>query len=152
MASETETNKPRIGIYNSRAVALAYGRSKAHNQSIATLVADANKAKASGDTNKLQALKKEGASRQDRLHRQVFGDAPIDDILDGALKPALPEIQKKANVTKLLSTAPKDATVETVDVTAAMVDFFEPTPETRKMIEDLAKHPPLKPSQFPLKD
>lgn len=150
--SETQTNKTRVGIYNSRSVAMAYGRSKANMEAISKLKTEADKAKAAGDTAKLEQLKKEGASRQDRMHRQVFGDAPIDDILDGALKASLPEIEKKANVTKIAAKAPTDTTIETVDITTALVDVFEPTPETRKMIEDLARHPPLKASEFPLKD
>ena len=150
--SETQTNKFRLGIYNSRSVALAYGRSKANNEVISKLFAEADKAKAAGDNAKLDQLKKEGAARQDRLHRQVFGDAPIDDILDGALKASLPEIEKKANVTKIATKAPTDPAVETVDITTAMVDVFEPTPETRKLIEEIAKHPPLKASEFPIKD
>jgi len=141
-----------VGIYNSRSVALAWGRSKAHNDIVAKLYDEAQKAKAAGDSVKLKELQKQGSSMQDKLHRQVFGDAPIDDILNTPLKAALPDIMKKAGVTQIATKPPKGITVKTVDITEALVDYFNPTPETRKMISDLAKHPPLSQDKFPLKD
>lgn len=151
--SVIQTNSDQcVGIYNSRAVALAWGRSKAHNDVITQLYAEAQKAKATGDSAKLKELRKQGSSMQDKLHRQVFGDAPIDDILSTALKDALPAIMKKAGVTQIAAKTPNNSTVKTVDITEALVDYFNPTPQTRKMISDLVKHPPLSQDKFPLKD
>ena len=153
-AAETAAKPPgkaRIGVYNSRAVALAYGRSEINQDVIKKLQAEAEKAKAAGDKERLAELNKEGGSRQNRLHSQVFGNAPIDDILE-TIKEALPEIQAKAGVQKIVAQDPRDPALEVVDVTALLVQHFKPTEKTLRMIEDLKKHPPLGPHKFPLKD
>ncbi len=142
--------KTRVGVYDSRAVALAYGRSPMFQAKANKLYADAKQAKAAGDKERLAQLEKEGPALQDRMHRQVFGDAPIDDVLE-SIKDALPEIQKKANVQKLAPKAPADPGVEVVDVTPLLVEQFHPTEKTLKMIEEMKKHPPLSPDKFPMK-
>ncbi len=143
--------KTRVGVYDSRAVALAYGRSKMFQEKANKLFADAKQAKAAGDKERLAQLQKEGPALQDKMHRQVFGDAPIDDVLE-TIKDALPEIQKKAGVQTLAPKAPAGPGVEVVDVTPLLVEQFHPTKQTLKMIEDLKKHPPLSPDKFPIKD
>jgi hypothetical protein len=155
LAAETKESagpaKTRIGTYESRAVGLAYGRSKVLNDRITALRAEAEKARQAGDEKRLAEFKKAGAASQDRLHRQVFGDAPIDDIME-IIKDALPAIQKQANVSKIVREAKAGPTVEIVDVTPLLVAHFNPTKETLKMIEEIKKHPPLKASEFPIKD
>ena len=133
----------RLGIYNSRAVALAWGRSTQHNTAVRELHAQAQRATAAGDKKELARLKKEGASRQEVLEKQVFGDARIPNVI-AILEPRLPQIAAKAGVTNIVDgrDAPKGAAV--VDVTSALVSEFHPTEQTLNMIEQTLKHKPLK--------
>lgn len=149
--SDANTGKTRIGTYNSRAVALAYGRSDIHKKDSARLHQDYQRAVQAGDQARVAELKKLGPDLQDKRHRQVFGSAPIDDILE-VMKDELPKIQTRAGVQKIMRECPPGPEFEAVDVTREMVAFFKPDEKTLKMIEDLKKHPPLREDQFPIKD
>lgn len=133
----------KIGVYESRAVALAYGRSTQHLDSVAKLAATAKKAKADGDEKTYDKLRAKLASRQEQLEYQVFSDRRIDDII-AEIPPALAEVKQKAGVDRIVDKrdAPKDGA--TVDVTRQLVDQFHPTDKTLKMIDDLVKQPPVK--------
>lgn len=148
---EADIAKIRIGTYNSRAVALAYGRSEIHKQAVAKLYQDYQRAVKLDDQARMAELKKLGSASQDKRHRQVFGSAPIDDILE-TMKEELPRIQAKAGVTRIMRECPTGPEYEAVDVTSLMVAFFKPDEKTLKYIEDLKKHPPLRDDQFPIKD
>jgi len=146
-----QTGSKRVGVYDSRSVALACGRSTQFNQVAQKLCAEYEKAKTAGDTKRLAELNKEGEGRQDRMHRQVFGDAPIEDILE-TIKPDLAAIQRQAGVQDIVARGRQDRTVETVDVTTQIVALFHPTSQTLQGIEELKTHPPLPADQFPLND
>lgn len=68
------------------------------------------------------------------------------------MKDALPRIQAKAGVTRIMRECPTGPEYEAVDVTSLMVAFFKPDEKTLQYIEDLKKHPPLRDDQFPIKD
>jgi hypothetical protein len=73
--------KLRIGVYDSRAVTVAYAASDLHNQWLRSLIAQRDQAKAAGETQKVKALEDQGAAHQVKFHNQGFGTAPVDDIL-----------------------------------------------------------------------
>jgi len=144
----------RAGIYNSRQVALAYGRSDLFKKAVNQLAEEGQKAVSSGDKARLADLKKEGAAMQDRLHRQVFGSAPIDDVLK-AIEKSIPGILAKAGVEQLVSekqAAQLSPQIEKVDVTALLAAEFHPNEKTQKIMNEMIKHTPLPDSAFPLKD
>lgn len=143
--------RTRVGIYNSRAVALAFYRSESWQKQVSQHMAESKKAKEAGDKKREAELQTWGDGGQDRAHRQVFGDAPIDNIL-ATMTNSLPQIEKQAKVQKIVAKPPKDAAVEVVDVTSLMVEQFRPTPETLKLIDELKNHPPLSQDKFPIKD
>jgi len=81
------------------------------------------------------------------MHREVFSTAPPEAAL-AALKDRLPEIQKQARVTALVSKW--DAAgrnqfpqVETVDVTDQLVSEFKLTEKQLKTVSGLEKSQPL---------
>ena len=83
LAQETgSTAKTRVGIYDSRAVAVAFAGSAAFNRWLSNLKAEHEKAKASGDQKRVAELEAEGAARQRLLHMQGFSTAPVTNILD----------------------------------------------------------------------
>ena len=139
--------KERIGVYDSRAVAVAYCGSALHNKSMSALMAEFDKAKKAEDQTRMSELKAEGAAGQKRMHMQGFSTAPVDDILD-QIKDSLPGIKEKAGVTAIVSkwdkpclSKYKDA--EVVDITMALVDAFNPNDRQRKSAIEIQKHAPI---------
>ena len=103
LAQETQpTTKARVGIYDSRAVAVAFAGSAPFNRWLDNLKAEHAKATASGDQQRVAALEAEGKARQRLLHMQGFSTAPVTNILD-QIKDKLPALKQKAGVSVLLS-------------------------------------------------
>ena len=141
----------RLGVFESRAIAVAYVPSR-FSTAVKKLMEEYKKAEASGDTKRMEELKKEGSRQQDRLHRQGFGNAPVDDLLEH-IKGSFPDVCKAAGVDAIVTgVVYRSAGVETVDVTDLLAKPFEPSAKTLQHIEELKKHPPLDPDAFPLKD
>jgi len=139
--------RERIGVYDSRAIAVAYAGSAAHEKTMSALMAEHAKAKAAGDTKRLDELENEGAARQRTMHKQGFSMAPVDNILE-QIKDKLPAIAETSGVTVLVSKWDKDTlakhpSAEQVDVTMALVDAFNPGPRQRKGASEIQKHAPI---------
>jgi hypothetical protein len=66
---------PRIGVFDSRAVALAYYRSDEGMQASRDRYDAYAKAKASNDEARIKELEQEGPWMQVRMHQQVFSTA-----------------------------------------------------------------------------
>ncbi len=139
--------KTRVGIYDSRSVAVAFVGSAAFNRWLGNLKAEHEKAKASGDQKRVAELEAEGAAGQRLLHMQGFSTAPVTNILD-QIKDKLPAINEKAGVSVLVSKWDKDALArykdaDLVDVTAALVDAFSPSERQRKSAIAIQEHKPI---------
>lgn len=143
--SEQATVK-RIGTYDSRALALAYGRSKRADCMLAKVDAIKkahDKAQKEGDAARMKALTTEATSLQKEIHLQVFSGAPIDDIL-ALIQKDLPAIAEKAKVDMIVHEVQESRPgVEIVDVTLAMCAPFDPDATTTKMIRELMKQAPV---------
>ncbi len=138
----------RVGTFLSRPVALAYGRSPAFMQYVADLKARAKRAEEDGDEELLEELTAEGSGQQERLHLQVFSDAPIDDILD-KLADVLPGVAREAGVEIIVAeTTYASEAVEFVDVTDLLVREFDPTEETLELVEEVKRTPPVDASEL----
>jgi hypothetical protein len=135
----------RLGIYDSRIVALAYGRSTEFEAHIKDMINRLEKAKAEGDEETVAKLKAEGPALQDQMHHQVFGNAPIPGIIE-RIEDRLPDIAREAGVDMIVckwDVAFQNDAAQPVDVTMAMVALFNPTPETLKHAEQLKTQPPV---------
>ncbi len=140
----------RLGVFESRAIAIAYAPSR-FNTAPKKLMEEQKKAESEGNSKRIEELKKEGARLQDRLHRQGFGNAPVNDLLEH-IKGSFPDACKAAGVEAIVTGVVfKNPGVETVDVTDLLVKPFEPSAKTLKHIEEIKKHPPLDENAFPLK-
>ena len=144
--------KVRIGIYDSRAVAVAFAHSDFNDNRLKARMPEMEKAKAAGDTKKIEELDTWGHAQQEKLHRQGFSTAPVDDILEH-IKDKLPEISKQADVTALVSkwdkkTLKRYRSAELIDVTDLIVAPFDPSEKNLKMIEQLKKKKPIPPWQL----
>ena len=150
-AQETNAAPERIGIYDSRAVAFAWFWSTRHQRQLAELSQSARAAKTAGDTNRFQTLAAELRRQQDEIHREGFSTAPPNEAL-AEIKERLPEIEKQARVTALISKWDTGALkrlprAEPVDVTGQLVREFKPTEKQLKQIADLEKSRPVPPDQ-----
>lgn len=126
----------RIGVYDSRAVAVAFAGSAAFNKQQKSFNADVARAKASNDQKELDKLKATSEARQQRMHNQGFSTEPVTDVLD-TVKGELPGVEKKANVSALVSKWDKEALAKypnatQVDVTPDLIDLFKPSDRQRK--------------------
>ena len=146
-AKETAVAKMRVGIYDSRAVAIAFAHSDWNEKRLELKMAEMEKAKAIGDTKKNKELEEWGKAQQARLHRQGFGAAAVDDILEH-IKDNLPQIAKDANVIALVSKWDKKMlkgykSAELIDVTDLIAAQFNPNEKVLKTIEQIKKKKPI---------
>jgi hypothetical protein len=148
LAQETASpTKARVGIYDSRAVAVAFAGSAPFNRWLGGLKAEHEKAKASGDQKRVAELEAEGAAGQRLLHMQGFSTAPVSNILD-QIKDQLPALKEKAGVSVLVSKWDKEGLAQykdaaRVDVTMALVDAFSPSERQRKSAIAIQEHEPI---------
>lgn len=134
-----------VGLFDSRAVALAWGRSEAFKKQLGDMMAEHKEAKAAGDTERIARLEKAGSQAQDRGHKQVFGNEPVDDVLERIAKD-LPRIAASAGVDIIVSKweiAYQKRSARFVDVTWEMVNLFDPDEETVRIAKDLVKREPV---------
>jgi hypothetical protein len=146
-AGEAKDELQRIGIYDSRVVAYAFFWTNDQQAKRNEQMKAANAAKAAGDTAQFEKLSRALADAQQKIHRQVFSSAPVDDAL-AAIEPRLPEIRKQAGDAALVSKwdAPalrKYPSAVQVDVTDLLVAEFKPTEKQLKAIEEIKKQKPV---------
>jgi Skp family chaperone for outer membrane proteins len=151
-AEDSTTNaekKVRVGVFDSRAVAIAYTHSKAGQehiqQQLQQLKKELDQAEASGDKEKAEHIKAEGKAGQERLHLQGFGTASVKKYLE-LVKDKIPAVAKDAKVDFIVSkweVAYQSPAVEIVDITDDLVKLFEPNERALKSIQELKKQRPL---------
>ena len=139
--------KERIGVYDSRAIAVAFAGSEAFNKWMSALREEHEKAKAARDQKRVAELEAEGAERQNLMHRQAFSTEPVDNILE-QIKDRLPAIKQETGVGVLVSkwdkdTLAKHSFAERVDVTMELIHAFNPNERQRKTAIEIQKHKPI---------
>jgi hypothetical protein len=144
--AESATAKPlRVGVYDSRAIAVACLRTEWWNKQIQEKMKERDKAKAAGDTQKVKELEEWGQSSQTKAHLQGFGTAPVKNLLE-TVKDKLPQVAQQAGVDIIVSKwqidyQAKDA--QFVDVTNAMAALYNPDEKTLKIIEEMKSVKPI---------
>lgn len=137
--------KVRVGVFDSRGIAIAYAQSAAFQQQMQELRAQAEKAKASNDAKLLAEFEAKGQTQQVLLHLQGFSIGSVSEYLVN-YKDAVAAVAREANVSVIVSQfelAYQDPSVETVDVTAALVKRINPSPRVTAMLADLKTNKPL---------
>jgi len=145
---KAEAGPQRIGVYDSRAVAVAYAGSTFQETRIKDLQARFERARRAGDAQETARLEAEGRAWQAALERQGFGTAPVDDIL-AHIASELPRIQQAFGVTNLVSKwnkaeLDKHPKAERVDITMSLVDAFCPNETQRRRAIEIQKKQPVK--------
>ena len=132
----------RVGVYDSRAVAVAYVRSGAIEPWLKDLQKQRDDAKAKGDEKRVKEIEAQGKNTQMLRHLQGFSNAPIDDIML-TIKDKLPTIAQQAGVDLIVSrTDYLNPNLQTIDVTDGIVALFKPDEKTIRIITELRKHDP----------
>lgn len=137
--------KVRVGTYDSRCIAIAYVRTEAFADRIATLRDQLKQAEARGDTKAVERFRKAGERRQWMVHRQGFGHAWVGEYLADH-HAALAEIAKNKQLSMIVWSPDylDPAVFEFVDVTDDVAALFHPDENTQRTMREIRKHPPAK--------
>ena len=123
---QSKENTLRIGVYDSRAVAVAYGNSTEFRKSLDAVKADYQKAKAAKDDKRVNEIDTQMKARQRRAHEQGFSTGSVADIM-AKIKDSLPGVAKKAGVDVIVSKWEvnyQSPGIKVVDVTDDLVALF----------------------------
>lgn len=143
VAARGASPQVRIGTYDSRAVAIAYARSKDFGESMSELRRQHAAAKVAGDSKLVAEFESQGQDRQVRLHLQGFSNAPVDDCLS-AVRDRLAGIATRGGLVAIAASADwHDPNSELVDVTYEIAALFSPDSKTLAIIADLRKQKPI---------
>jgi hypothetical protein len=154
LAANIEQTKPviKIGVFDSRVVALAYFRSTEQMTRLKGMHKELQQAKTDNNEKRVQELEKEGPWTQIRMHQQVFSNAGVSNIMK-KISNELPAIAKEAGVLLIVSKWDMpyiDPSVETVDVTLPIAKLFKSDEQTLKIIEQMKDQPPVPFDELPL--
>lgn len=137
--------KIRIGVYDSRGVALAWARSPEFVQWLSDKRQEYKDAKTANDTTKVKELDNEMPWMQVRLHLRAFSTAGAGDLLR-KVADGIPAVAREAGVTLIVSKWEMpfaDPSVETVDVTVPLAKLFKPDEQTLKMVGEIGTKDPV---------
>jgi hypothetical protein len=139
IAAETKkaVNPLRVGVYDSRAIAIASGPTEWFNKPVREKMKEMEKAKAANDQQKIKELEEWGQQQQQKSHLMAFGTAPVQHLLE-PVKDKLPEVAQKAGVDIIISKWQIDYQAEGaefVDITDAMVALYNPNEKVLKSVE-----------------
>lgn len=136
----------RIGIFDTRGVAMAYAGSSRPDCFMAKvdeIRAAHQKAEAAGDENKAKELEAQVVALSDKVHGQVFSTAAIDEIL-ALIEDDMASIAEAAGVDLIVGKVLHQAAgVELVDITYHMCTPFELDEEGRQGIRELLAKKPV---------
>ena len=142
---EQQRTELRVGVYDSRAIAIAYAPSKYTQNEIQKMYDIVHKAEAQGDTETAQKTRDTAEFMQKRRHLQGFGTAPVHELIE-PVKDKLPKLAADCQVDAIVSKwefdylAP-DAAVK--DITHELVALFEPNARALNIIAHLKNWVPL---------
>lgn len=142
--SQQETVKIRIGTFDSRCIAMAYGRTD-FLKDIEELRTQHAKAKEESNQELIKELEQLGPTKQVLMHQQGFSTGSIINILE-KVKDKLPAIAKDKNVKITVSKWElmfADENFELVDITNELVALYNPDEATRKIIENVKAMEPI---------
>ncbi|MBW8034961.1 MAG: hypothetical protein FVQ79_04820 [Planctomycetes bacterium] len=141
-------NKPKIGVYDSRSLAIAFVGSKQHEAIIDDLTRKIEQAKADGDDKKAERLKKSIERTQNTLHRQAFGTESAHYYLWVYYPKELSALKEKLGLDRVVSVWNKESLsyykdFQQIDVTEQVIEIPEPNDKQRRSALEIRKHQPL---------
>lgn len=154
-ASPATGNDPaieKVGVYDSRAVTIAFAGTDRFRSSLKELRKQHALAKEAGDKEQVAILEAEGQARQKELHRQGFSTAPVDNILVHYPE-GLAQLKAEHDLDLLISkwdlaTLDRYPEVEQVDVTMMIVDLLQPNETQRDFARQILDKDPVPLKKF----
>ncbi|MEN8006273.1 MAG: hypothetical protein ABFS42_04625 [Candidatus Krumholzibacteriota bacterium] len=141
----------KVGTFDSRCVAFAYGQTKGEGSFFARiqeLKREYAAAEKAGDTEKTAELEEQGESLQHQMHLKVFCGTPIDDILD-LVRDDIPKAATAAGVDLIVGEVLyQGPAVEIINVTTEMVKLFTTDPEVIGALAEIQAAPVVDPEEF----
>ena len=143
--AQSQTNKLRVGVYDSRAIAIAYANSALFKESLKPMQAEYEQAKQEKNDRRMKAIDGKMKLRQRRAHEQGFSTGSVAGIM-AKIKDALPAVAKRAGVQIIVSKWElnhQTADVETVDVTDELAALFNPSDKVLGWIKSSRDQKPV---------
>jgi Skp family chaperone for outer membrane proteins len=146
LALRPATDVPmRIGVYDSRAVAVACANSPSFRTVHAKLMERMKTAKEKGDAKEIAAIEREGMLRQVMMHEQGFGKGSVA-AMAALVKDSIAALAVSENLSLVVSKwevvySAKD--IEHVDVTEKIAGFFGPNEKVKGWLKDLSRQEPI---------
>jgi hypothetical protein len=134
-----------VGIYDSRAIAVAYAPSEWNRKYIEGVKARMEGAKAENDVKKMRRINEEMVRRQTWFHLMTFGTDSVKALLE-PVKDRLPALAKEHGVDLVVSRweiAWQNSDLEVVDLTLPMVKLYNPSEKTLGHVELITKNDPV---------
>lgn len=146
VAQQSETVE-KIGIYDSRSIAVAYVGTEFFKSWLEDLGKRHEAAEAAGDEELAAKVAGEGPAMQERMHRQGFSTAPVDNILEH-IKDKIPGIMESHGVTALVSKWDEQGlaahgSAEQVDLTMELVKALGTNEQQAKSAREIMKIEPV---------
>ena len=151
-ATETEKETAKIGIYDSRSIAIAYSGSIEFRNEIKTLKEKYNSAKDHNDEKMMKKYSNDGKELQALFHKQAFGTYPVNNILE-KIKDKIPEIKKETGVSIIISKWNKQElskykNYKEINITENLIKAFNPNEKQYQRAIEIQKKEPV--SKFTL--
>jgi len=143
-------DKIRIGIYDSRIVAIFNFQSEEFQKEMRELRTEYLTAKEKKDSVLAKKLEEKGQLTQRILHDKGFGRGSVAEILEKKSE-ELKVLAKKENLSVIVSKWELNYSIdaELVDITLQMGELFsKDTEKIKKMMKDLTSNPPVKDAFF----
>ena len=136
-----------VGIYDSRAIAIAYAGSPKHEQLLKSKREQLKKAEATGNQQKVEQAKQKFRQMQKQLHFQGFGTASVQNILD-QYPQKLQALKTQLNLTHIISkwdttTLDQYPNAKQVNITIPLIDILNPKPKQRKYAIQILNQKPI---------
>lgn len=135
----------RVGVYDSRAITIAYCHSGYNDSAMAKKSKEKHKAEQDGDLEKVEKIEKWMTHFSIKRHSQGFSTAPVHDLLK-CIKKQIPKIAADAGVDVIVSKWEFDylaSDAEVVDVTKPLVKAYDPKPRALTLIEQIKNIKPI---------
>lgn len=135
----------RVGTFDSRAIAIAYGRSAASAKELQQLYAEHQKAKDEKNDQLTAELERKGQMRQKLMHLQAFSIGSVSEIL-AKYPDLLADVAKEQNVALIIpqsEIAFQGRAVHVVDVTEALATRLNSDPRIAQMLKEIKNVKPL---------
>jgi len=144
-SAQAQASKLRVGVYDSRAVAVAYGNSTEFKETMKPVEAEYKKAKEAKDEKRVKEIESQMQLKQRRAHEQGFSTGSVAPIM-AQVKDRLPDVAKQAGVQLIVSKWElnhQSSDVEIVDVTDRIVALFHVNERGLKWCKEIQNTKPV---------